>query len=385
MDKQVINGAIQQWLARLHATPWRGVIAVTGGSAVLGELCGSPGASQTLLEGLVPYSPAALRRFVGGQPDRACSPKTARIMAAAALQRARDLAAADTDSAKLFGLACTASLVSREAKRGEHRIHAAIQTRGRTLTRDLILTKGARSRAAEEHVAAMISLGLLAECSGHALPGPELQGTETLITGSATGPRPWQDVLVGVRAAVCHLSGESPLLHRQRFGLLPGSFDPFHQGHLHMAQYAEKFLALQVEYELCVRNVDKPPLDFHEIHTRTRGICGDRRIWLTATPTFLDKARQFPGATFLVGADTIARIANPRYYDDSMARTLRAIAEIRDLGCDFLVFGRLLRGNFQSMLELDLPKPLIDICQQVPEKDFRIDVDSTSIRTRQRT
>ncbi len=58
-----MNGAIQQWLARLHATPWRGVIVVTGGSAVLGELYGSPGASQTLLEGLVPCGPTEIRRW----------------------------------------------------------------------------------------------------------------------------------------------------------------------------------------------------------------------------------------------------------------------------------------------------------------------------------
>ena len=49
-----------------------------------------PGASRTVLEAIVPYSEGSLVRWLGGPPDRACSPPTARAMAMAAYCRARE-------------------------------------------------------------------------------------------------------------------------------------------------------------------------------------------------------------------------------------------------------------------------------------------------------
>ena len=65
-------------VAAVHASPLRGVVAVTGGGAgALAELLSRPGASGTVLEAVVPYNGASLSEWLGGPPDQACSEKSA--------------------------------------------------------------------------------------------------------------------------------------------------------------------------------------------------------------------------------------------------------------------------------------------------------------------
>ncbi|HEY6598024.1 MAG TPA: hypothetical protein VIZ30_01870, partial [Pseudomonadales bacterium] len=62
---------------RLHTSPHSGVIAVTGGGALLlADLLTVPGASATVLEANVPYAGAALVNFIGAAPEQACSVET---------------------------------------------------------------------------------------------------------------------------------------------------------------------------------------------------------------------------------------------------------------------------------------------------------------------
>jgi hypothetical protein len=84
---------------------------------------------------------------------------------------------------------------------------------------------------------------------------------------------------------------------------------------------------------------------------------------------------------FVVGADTVLRIAVAKYYPTTAARDA-AIEEIQQLGCRFLVFGRVVHGHFQSLADLDLPPRLAALCEPVPEAAFRADVSSTEIRRR---
>ena len=52
------------------------------------------------------------------------------------------------------GVACTAGLATDRPKRGEHRIHVAVQTAARTATWSLELLKDRRSRLDEERLTA---------------------------------------------------------------------------------------------------------------------------------------------------------------------------------------------------------------------------------------
>lgn len=46
-----------------------------------------------------------------------------------------------------------------------------------------------------------------------------------------------------------------------------------------------------------------------------------------------------PGSTFVLGYDTAIRVLNPKYYEGE-AGLVRALSEIREHGCRFVVGGR---------------------------------------------
>jgi nicotinic acid mononucleotide adenylyltransferase/nicotinamide mononucleotide (NMN) deamidase PncC len=363
------------------------VVAVTsGGSGAIAALIQSPGASRSVLEAVAPYSLAALIDWIGGKPDQACSEATARAMAMAAFMRARRLAP-DADPHSLVGVGLTGSLATDRPKRGERRIHLAAQTAARTEIASLSLDEFPPSRASDEAISSEALLRIIARAC-------DTSGSEVARTAPDResghvehAPPAWTELLLGPRrlAVLTPNSSASPesIADAARLPILfAGAFNPPHLGHERMAEVAETRLGTPVAWELSIANVDKPPLDFIAIRTRLdalRAIDARRPIALTNAPTFCEKSELFPGATFIVGVDTLARIAEPRYYGDATQRDA-AIAEIAGRGCRFLVFGRVVDGQFQSLADLALPDGLRAICDEVPADQFREDVSSTALR-----
>ena len=361
----------------LHDRPHRGVIYVTGGgSLVLSDLLCVPGASATLLEARIPYAEASLASLLGAPPERACSPETARDLAMCAFLRAQQLAST-TNDAETFGFAITASLSSTRPKRGGHRAHCALQTAARTHTTSLHLAKGARTRKGEERLLADVALAAMAEALGMDRLHVELATGDALETGVAEGDGDLPALLSGARSAI----GPGD---RAPKAILPGAFNPLHRGHRRMVAAAAARLGEPVAYELCIRNVDKPPLNFHDMRARRDQFGGSEDVWLTNASTFVDKARVFGGVTFVVGADTMCRIADAKYYEHGDVDS--AIDELAETGCRFLVFGRAFGGGradrFVTLDDLELPDRLRAMSEGVSEAQFRSDVSSTDLRAR---
>jgi len=377
--------SVELLVGRIHATQGQCVLTVTGGgSRAIGELLSVPGGSRTVLEAVVPYSAEALIDFLHTTPEQFCSPQTARLMAMAAWQRARKLQAGQVGSSKVpaLGVGCTASLASDRPKRGPHRVHVAVQTAAFTATHSLELLKDRRSRAEEEQLAAAIVLNAVAEGFSltDRLPLTLFIGehVESLRTDA---PAAWQDLLSG-KVRILAASGVSKgSLGSERRAVFPGAFNPLHTGHLNMAHLAAQRLGTPVEFEISIENVDKPPLDYTEMAHRAAQF-SERQLplWFTRAPTFAEKAGLFPGATFIVGADTLVRIGHCRYYGNDAAAT-EAIAQIASHGGRFLVFGRLLNGEFQSLGDLEVPSSLRELCDEIPRELFREDLSSTALRS----
>ena len=357
---------------RIHAAPGRVVLVVSGGgSRAIAELLEVPGASRTLLEAVVPYCEEALIAWLGGRPEAFCSAGAARAMAMVAFRRAWDYEGGRHSAA---GVACTASLATDRPKRGAHRVHLALQTARRTATWSLQLKKGSRSRADEERLVGRLLINTLAEACRvkQRLPLDLLEG-EQIDRSQTVAPRPWQDLLLGRVETVC--AGGMPARV-----VLPGAFNPLHVGHLRMAEIAGQIFGTPVVMELSIVNVDKPPLDYQEIERRLGQFAPQQRVCLTRAATFEEKSALFPGATFIVGVDTLRRIADTRYYGDDSAACLAAIERIAGRGCRFLVFSRDVGTGFVRLSDLDLPEALRAICREVPAEEFREDVSSTEIR-----
>jgi nicotinamide mononucleotide (NMN) deamidase PncC len=371
---------LENLVRRIHAAGRQFVIAITGGgSAAIGWLLGVPGGSRTLLEAIVPYSAQAMVALLGARPERFCSEPTARAMAMAAFGRARGYAGSDVDLGKLIGLACTASLASDRPKRGAHRAHFAWQSVEQTSSASLELVKGARDRGGEEDLVARLILSLLADSVAvDARIEVPLLASERIRCQAKCAPAVWQQLLLGQRDAVRH--GPPVQAAAGRRVIFPGAFNPRHAGHRTMAQIAQSLLNAPVEHEISIENVDKPALDYVEMDRRVGYFSPDETVWLTRAPLFTDKARLFPQATFVVGADTLLRIADARYYGQHEAHLAQAINELAARGSRFLVFGRLVGERFQALGDLKLPPALMSLCDEVPPERFRVDISSTQLR-----
>jgi nicotinamide mononucleotide (NMN) deamidase PncC len=344
----------------LHDSPWQGVFYLTGGgTSLLSEMLAVGGASRTVLDARIPYAGEALAELLGTQPEQACSEVTARAMAMSAFQRARHLG-----STCPFGFGCTASLATDRTKRGRHRAHAAIQTQDATFTAHWTFSgmREDEEQLLTEHLWSKLGQALDVAGVGESI---EIRHTE--------GKPAWQALILGESHALATDDHDAALL-------FPGAFNPLHEGHRQMLAIAEELTGLAGAYELSVANVDKPFLDYREIESRLAQF--DRPVWLTRLPTFIEKARQFPNATFVLGLDTLIRIADSRYYGNDAMRD-EALTELTEFGASWVVFGREIGGSFKVLTDMAdvLPDILVDRSTEVPARRFKSPLSSTSIRS----
>ncbi|NLE39714.1 MAG: hypothetical protein GX621_16975 [Pirellulaceae bacterium] len=373
-----MSSAIEELVAQIHHCAGRIVLSLSGGGArAVSALTEVPGASRTLLEAIVPYSHRSLVLWLGGYPDQFCSADTARRMAMMGFLRALELEETDVP---LAGVACTASLATNRPKRGDHRAHVAIQTTSFTAVRSLVLRKEKRTRAEEERLISRMVLNATAEACGLE-PSLELDllEDERIERSQTIAPPAWQELLLGKREIVRIGPRGTDDASEGRI-LFSGAFHPMHDGHRRMAQLAAERLGGPVEFEITILNPDKPPIDYQEMRRRVDQFGPDHVVWLTRAPTFVEKAKLLPGTTFVVGIDTLRRIADPRYYGNDQAACRAALLKIAARGCRFLVFGRNMGPGFVGLHQLDLPDPLRSLCDGIGEDVFREDISSTEIR-----
>ena len=166
--------------------------------------------------------------------------------------------------------------------------------------------------------------------------------------------------------------------------VLPGSFNPLHDGHLLLARVAQEFTGAPVAFEISVTNVDKPPLAAADVRARVAQFAGRARVELTRAPTFVEKSRLLLAVTFVVGADTAERLVATRYYGDE-TRMNAALEEMADRGCRFLVAVRVDgAGRVRSLADAAIPPKFSQLFTAIPESRFRIDASSSAIRAGRR-
>jgi hypothetical protein len=245
------------------------------------------------------------------------------------------------------------------------------------------LSKGTRSREQEEAVAAALVLDLLADaCDVGDRPAIALLEGETIVRRRVDALSEWVELLSGASRRTDDRPG---FVHPDvpPRAVMPGSFHPLHDGHRRMAEIAAAMLGEQVDFELSVENVEKPPLDFMEMTDRAAQFAPTARVWFTRAPRMKQKAALFPGATIVCGIDTLLRVADPKFAGGSEAERDHDVAEIASHGCRFLVFGRTTPHGFETLDDVTLPDSLRRLCTGVPECEFRADISSTELRRRE--
>ena len=365
-------------IAAIHDTPHRLVFEFAGaGSLALYWLHSVPGSSRTVLEATDRYAGASLADLIGRMPEKFVSADTARMMAEFAYRRAMRL----TDgSTPCLGVACTATIATDRAKRGSHACSIAVYDGATLRSFDLTLTKGARDRAGEERLISLLIIRAIADACSVTAPDLALEPSETLNAHEEPHPDPLTLLLRGdIERVFVSMDGRVHLESAPPVALLSGSFNPLHAGHEQLAQAAATLLGAPVAFELPVLNADKPPLGYAELERRLDQFRRRYPVVLSRAPLFVQKARLFPGCTFVIGYDTAIRIIDPRYYDGEAGRDA-AFALIAAQGCSFLVAGRVKNGVFRTLADIDLPSLLRPLFRELPERLFRVDLSSTAIR-----
>lgn len=166
-------------------------------------------------------------------------------------------------------------------------------------------------------------------------------------------------------------------------GVLSGSFNPLHDGHIRLLDAAADWIGGLVAFELTVVNADKPPLNVETVLARCEQFTS-HPLALTAAPKFEQKAQILPETVFVVGFDTAARIVQPRFYGGDRETMSAALHTIETQGCRFLVAGRLQEGRFLSLHDAAIPPQFAHLFEELPESAFRSDASSTEIRRRGR-
>ena len=360
-------------IQKIHSSPFRFVLVSSGGGTnAISEILKVAGASESVLEAYVPYAKESLDYYLLKQPDHYCSLDATLSMAAKAYSAAKKIAPG-TNPKNLLGVAVTASLATNYSKKGEHKFFIAIQTYKYSSSFSYSFVKGELTREEEEQVVTDHIIKAIAQSCE--VQNHKISENSSLKIKTVEAEKNWVKL---VDSKIDFVSSS----HRIPELIFPGSFNPFHSGHNSMSELAEKKTGLGLAYEICIQNADKPPLSYHEIEKTLNQFNHGHEWVLTKAGKFTDKAALFPNSVFIIGADTLTRILDEKFYLNRQDM-LNQLDLFNSHNINFLVFGRKIKNNFIDLNSVTIPEHIDKRFSGFGEEIFRDDISSTLIRKEQ--
>ncbi|CAJ1953541.1 unnamed protein product [Cylindrotheca closterium] len=409
-------------------------IAVAGGGGkALSALSSTSGASQLLLEGCITYSRKSYLSYVGLPSDTTgffyTSMEASRLASKAALLKSLHQTSDCRRMPHCVGVGCTSTLTSFSDS-GEKSTAFIVATRadGREVCLSILLDGSGRTREEQDICVSNWVLRAIDFVSSGSNTVDDLHeereekairieteytcvegiDTETTVKRVVDGAQAIAVLIPLYKSGhpVSFQALAAPVIPNGSL-IFPGSFNPPHKGHIALAE-----AALQAEqdrrpcsrsekratyFELSLLNADKPAIDPRSVVERIQYFLelesppSHWGIILTMAPLFSDKVSEIqkciatfdnscPKMSFVIGADTLVRLIDRKYYGNDESKMVSALQEMG--GTRFLVGGRALSHRFVSGSEeiSQLPAAVNDMFTTISEENFRSDISSTEIR-----
>lgn len=412
----------------LRATGKQLYIVSTGATGgLLSALWRVPGASKNLLGFRFCYANEELVDFLGKQPDGPfCSDETAAKMAAHAYWHGRELAyrRGVKNLNDVVGVGMTAAVATDRDRRGADHVSIAVATHGTLFTFDANFPKPEsldssdrqRYRHWQGEMCDMLTLNAIQSTLGLSqigIPNPFAKGwcmESTQLSASIPGIafsewRPEQKPYRFHHAQIqrdhglssiyewvnwdqkpsCDnesLGNEDLYLSDETIGkvvLYPGSFAPLTHGHIGVAKMIERMTGKHVVFELTNTHPNKGHISDEDMLWRAGQFTAFAPVILSHNaPLYIDKARLYPGAPMVVGADALKQLLDERHYG-GYAGLCNALDEFVTLGTTFYVVGRMVDNRFLTLNDIPIMAKYRHLFHDV---SFREDVSSTELRNR---
>jgi nicotinic acid mononucleotide adenylyltransferase len=352
------------------------VSATGAGPTLQKEVWSTPGCSAYFIGCFIPYRRTQLHSFLGHEPDDSYVDLSVAIdMASASYMRASEAKVVENIDGHPVGLGITAAVASNRMPHGEHRAHIVAITKDRVVHRPVLLPKSEGREAREYHDAliATAALKLLTD----ALAGTDIEGCVEKEALERFYLYP-----------IFHTNGTRRKASeaREREIYLPATLNPIHDGHRTMCRAAEDTFSpaagrVKASYLVSSVSPHKGRLSVQDMLFKAGMLRAER--WKKESrmvefthdePLFLDKARKRPGSVFLIGADTMQRMLDPKWGPDIPAMLL----ELKNLGVKFLVMDRLVDDKLLTCRNVPVPWPHGDLFDPLAG---RVDISSSELRT----
>lgn len=360
------------------------VVATGGGAGLQQFLWEIPGSSAYLSGGSFPYDQAEQEEFLGFMPKQFCSEEAAIDLASAAYMKAYKFG-----GKKPVGLAITASVASEKEHRGDHRVFACVMTDTEVRTCRYSLEKGAGSSrrlldgATCDDVGLFVLLDTLGLTEGKFVGPTYNNATEKARERFFERPFFTMDGKRHANLPYVQDNGNpwgQPSLNK--FGLMPGSFNPPHEGHTGTADAFQNQTGKRVVFEVTSDPPHKPEVSVQDLLKRAKLLQGRDRLFTKGMPKFAEKAKAYPRVPLILGADTLLRILDPKWGIDPKELIRQFINDQTTL----YVSGRMVDGKFTTRDDivngLD-PKVTKGFDMRVfQELEGRWDISSTELRNK---
>lgn len=308
------------------------IIATGGGAGLQQELWHVPGSSAYLSGASFPYATEEQVELLGFTPESFCSEDAAIDLASAAYMKAFSFG-----GKKPIGVGITASVASEKEHRGDHRVHAVIMTDDKVLSYTRVLKKGVGTHQRYLDGGICDDIGFFMILDSLGITAYDEPAISDYVDVSERAHQRFM-----MRPVFLMDGSRHPNLDKlSKFAVMPGAFNPPHEGHFGMADSFYKDNNVRVVFEISAKTPHKEPLKVQDMLKRAKMLRGRDFIFTEGLPFYIDKANAFPGKPFVVGADAMLRMLDPKWGMD----ITDMLYEFLSLKTKFYVADRVVNGK----------------------------------------